>query len=149
MISFSYPSYPVILPFSGLPRAAKYGIVLGAGVPGLLCTIGLVCFICRRIKTYRHRSRTSADFSALTAPRPMLLSVGLDRPTIESYPKTELGESKRLPNPSDNICSICLSEYQPKETLRSIPECNHYFHANCIDEWLTLNATCPLCRNSP
>ncbi|PIN09209.1 hypothetical protein CDL12_18215 [Handroanthus impetiginosus] len=82
--------------------------------------------------------------------RPTIRSAsGLDRPTIESYPTTVLGESRRLPNPSDGTCPICLSDYQPKETLRSIPECNHYFHADCIDEWLKLNGTCPLCRNSP
>jgi hypothetical protein len=55
----------------------------------------------------------------------------------------------RLPKPNDNTCPICLSEYQPKETLKTIPECQHCFHAECIDEWLSLNATCPICRNSP
>lgn len=144
----SYLSYPVTLPFPGLSGAAKYGIAFGVGIPGFLCFIGLSCFIRRRIKANHHSSRTSTDFSALTVPHPMLLSVGLDGATIESYPKTELGESKRLPKPSDNTCSICLGEYQPKETLRSIPECNHYFHMNCIDEWLRSNASCPLCRKS-
>ncbi|KAK4770699.1 hypothetical protein SAY87_031231 [Trapa incisa] len=136
---------------SGLPSAAKVGIVFGVGIPGGLVLMGLSCFICRRIKTSRRGSSTDAttDVLALTAPRPMLLSMGLDGVTIESYPTTELGESKRLPKPSDNTCSICLCEYQPKETLRSIPECNHYFHMSCIDEWLRLNASCPLCRNSP
>ena len=66
---------------------------------------------------------------------------GLDGPTIESYPKTLLGESRELPNPNDNTCPICLSEYKPKEMLRTIPECNHYFHVNCIDKWLKINAT--------
>lgn len=74
---------------------------------------------------------------------------GLDGPTIESYPKTVLGASRRLPKPSDVICPICLADYLPEETLRTIPECDHYFHADCIDEWLKLNGTCPLCRNSP
>ncbi|PKI77910.1 hypothetical protein CRG98_001702 [Punica granatum] len=134
---------------SGLPRAAKYGLILGAGIPGLLCLIGLMCFVSRRIRTYHRRSEPTMEFSAMAGPRPMLLSVGLDGPTIESYPMTQLGESKRLPKPNDNTCSICLCEYQPKETLRTIPECNHYFHVNCIDEWLRLNASCPLCRNLP
>ncbi|XP_031374558.1 RING-H2 finger protein ATL20-like isoform X3 [Punica granatum] len=133
----------------GLPRAAKYGLILGAGIPGLLCLIGLMCFVSRRIRTYHRRSEPTMEFSAMAGPRPMLLSVGLDGPTIESYPMTQLGESKRLPKPNDNTCSICLCEYQPKETLRTIPECNHYFHVNCIDEWLRLNASCPLCRNLP
>ncbi|KAL2516704.1 RING/U-box superfamily protein [Abeliophyllum distichum] len=78
------------------------------------------------------------------------LSLVLDGPTIASYPKMVLGESRRLPKPSDDItCPICLADYQPKETLKTIPECNHYFHATCIDEWLVLNATCPICRTSP
>ncbi|XP_048131639.1 putative RING-H2 finger protein ATL21A [Rhodamnia argentea] len=52
----------------------------------------------------------------------------------------------QLPRPNDNTCAICLSEYQPKETLRTIPACGHYFHAQCIDRWLRRNASCPLCR---
>ncbi|KAM5572169.1 putative RING-H2 finger protein ATL69 [Rosa sericea] len=39
--------------------------------------------------------------------------MGLDAATIESYPKTELGGSGKLPEPNDNTCSICMGEYQP------------------------------------
>ncbi|GMI76418.1 Arabidopsis Toxicos en Levadura 96 [Hibiscus trionum] len=134
----------------GLPRSAKYGIAIGIGIPGLLSLIGLVLFIGGRKRADRRRGNLpSVEFSASISPSPEIVITGLDGQTIESYPKTKLGESGRLPKPNDNICPICLSEYQPKETLRSIPDCNHYFHANCIDEWLTMNASCPLCRNSP
>ncbi|PON69025.1 43kDa postsynaptic protein [Trema orientale] len=77
-------------------------------------------------------------------------TVGIDETMIEMYPKTLIGESRRLPK-SDNYisCPICLMEYQPKDTIRTLPNCFHYFHTDCIDEWLRLNATCPLCRNSP
>jgi hypothetical protein len=74
---------------------------------------------------------------------------GLDHSRIEQYPKIQLAESGQLPKSIDNVCSICLSEYKPMETLRSIPQCNHHFHADCIDVWLKMNATCPLCRNLP
>ncbi|XP_065858594.1 RING-H2 finger protein ATL20-like [Euphorbia lathyris] len=132
-----------------LPRGAKYGLIIGAGIPGLLCIIGLGCYLCGRLKAY-NRSRGSSTGISTTFPHPPSMSaIGLDGPTIELYPKTLLGESRRLPKPNDNTCPICLSEYQPKETLRTIPECNHYFHAECIDEWLKMKATCPLCRNSP
>ncbi|KAH7863521.1 hypothetical protein Vadar_018598 [Vaccinium darrowii] len=134
----------------GLPRSAKYGIIIGVGIPGLVCLIGLVCFACGKIRMYGQRHRLEAQLSNLTSnPLPMVIVTGLDGPTIESYHKTVLGESRRLPNPNDGTCPICLAEYQPKETLRTIPDCNHYFHANCIDEWLRINATCPLCRNTP
>nr|XP_023925154.1 putative RING-H2 finger protein ATL21A [Quercus suber] len=134
---------------AGLPRSAKYGIIIGVGIPGLLCFIGLGCFICGRIRVYARRRHPNTQLSTSSAPHQSVVLMGLDGPTIESFPKILLGESKRLPKPNDNTCPICLSEYQAKETLRTIPECNHYFHANCIDEWLKMNATCPLCRNSP
>lgn len=139
----------------GLPWSVKYGLILGAGIPGLICVIGLTFYLSGRVRAYNHNRRQlannlQASSSPAIFPQPIILTLGLDGPTIESYPKTTLGESRRLPKPNDHgTCPICLSEYQPKETLRSIPECNHYFHAECIDEWLRLNGTCPLCRNSP
>ncbi|KAF7828137.1 putative RING-H2 finger protein ATL21A [Senna tora] len=73
---------------------------------------------------------------------------GLDGKTIEEfYPKMQVSESGGLPKVGDNVCSICLCEYEPMDTLRTIPLCDHYFHAHCIDGWLKMNATCPLCRN--
>ncbi|KAK9716678.1 hypothetical protein RND81_06G250200 [Saponaria officinalis] len=135
---------------AGLSKSAKYGLILGLGIPGLLCMIGLAYYASSRVRTRnQNQRRYNTELSPIIFPQPVILTVGLDRPTIESYPKTTLGESKRLPKTSDSTCPICLCEYQPKETLRSIPECNHYFHADCIDEWLRMNATCPLCRKSP
>ncbi|KAH9719165.1 RING-type domain-containing protein [Citrus sinensis] len=134
---------------SGLPRVARYGIVIGVGIPGLLCIIGLGCYLCGRFRAcYQHRN-SDAELGTSITPQlqPAFVPTGLDKPTIESYPKTILGDSGRLPKPNDSTCPICLCEYHPKETLRSIPKCNHYFHAICIDEWLKINATCPLCRN--
>ncbi|KAF3678685.1 hypothetical protein FXO38_03110 [Capsicum annuum] len=132
----------------GFPKGARYAIIVGAGVPAMLFLIGFLCFISGRIRSYRRRAQPVLEFSSVVAPQPIAF-VGLDESTIESYPKTVLGESRRLPKPDDNICPICLAEYQPKETLRTIPECQHSFHADCIDEWLRLNASCPVCRNSP
>lgn len=74
-------------------------------------------------------------------------AVVLDSLAIESYPKIQVGDDGRVPRLNDNICAICVSEYQPKEMLRTIPKCGHYFHAQCIDQWLGRNASCPMCRN--
>ncbi|KAK6947924.1 Wall-associated receptor kinase, galacturonan-binding domain [Dillenia turbinata] len=134
----------------GFPRSAKYGLIIGAGIPALVCIIGLACYICGWIRSCGQRTQPTNEFSSSIPLRPNCCQKGLDQPTIESYPKIILGESRRLPKPNDDgVCSICLSDYLPKETLRTIPECNHYFHANCIDEWLKTNGTCPLCRNTP
>ncbi|XP_052180692.1 uncharacterized protein LOC127793929 [Diospyros lotus] len=95
----------------------------------------------------RRRRGPMVEFtSASVAPQPTAATA---EPTIESLPKVVLGESRRLPKPNYNTCPICLTEYRPKETLRCLPECQHCFHADCVDEWLRLNASCPVCRTSP
>ncbi|XWS61306.1 hypothetical protein CRYUN_Cryun07bG0114800 [Craigia yunnanensis] len=136
------------VPRRGIPRRARYAITVSAGLPTLLCILGLLCFLCAKFKSYTVRHPPIPELNSTVATQPTIAG-GLDGPTIESYQKIELGESRRLPKPDDNTCPICLSEYWPKETLKSIPQCQHCFHADCIDEWLRLNATCPICRNSP
>ncbi|KAK2966516.1 hypothetical protein RJ640_019045 [Escallonia rubra] len=134
--------------YQSLPRSAKYGIIIGVGIPGLIFLIGVVGYAFGKIQACGRRRNPDIELPTTTIA-PVVFTTGLDKPTIESYPKTVLGDSGRLPRVYDVTCSICLSEYQPKDTLRTIPECKHYFHATCIDEWLALNATCPVCRKTP
>jgi len=44
-------------------------------------------------------------------------------------------------------CAICLASYSGGEEVRRLP-CHeaHHFHRQCVDDWLTLNASCPICR---
>ncbi|KAK7406166.1 hypothetical protein VNO78_07786 [Psophocarpus tetragonolobus] len=45
----------------------------------------------------------------------------------------------------DAECCICLSSYDDGVELRELP-CGHHFHCVCVDKWLYINATCPLCK---
>ncbi|KAG2319958.1 hypothetical protein Bca52824_013171 [Brassica carinata] len=45
----------------------------------------------------------------------------------------------------DAECCICLSAYEDGTELRELP-CGHHFHCLCVDKWLYINATCPLCK---
>ncbi|PNY14984.1 E3 ubiquitin-protein ligase at1g12760-like protein [Trifolium pratense] len=45
----------------------------------------------------------------------------------------------------DAECCICLSAYDDGVELRQLP-CGHHFHCTCVDKWLQINATCPLCK---
>lgn len=50
-----------------------------------------------------------------------------------------------LTNVNNIECSICLSQYIENDNVNRL-ECNHNFHKECIEEWLHINPTCPLCR---
>ena len=43
-------------------------------------------------------------------------------------------------------CAVCLGAVEEGETVRALPCCPHAFHARCVDAWLRLRPTCPLCR---
>ncbi|CAN6300981.1 unnamed protein product [Urochloa humidicola] len=44
-------------------------------------------------------------------------------------------------------CAVCLAEIRYGEAAaRLSPGCGHGFHAECIEAWLRVNSTCPLCR---
>ncbi|BCR88031.1 RING-H2 finger protein [Aspergillus chevalieri] len=49
--------------------------------------------------------------------------------------------------PEGDRCLICLSDYEAAEELRQLTKCQHVFHRDCIDQWLTTGRnSCPLCR---
>ena len=54
--------------------------------------------------------------------------------------------NEREPNESTSECVVCLAEFSQDEMVKKLPPCGHWFHPNCIDQWLTTQSTCPVCR---
>jgi len=42
-------------------------------------------------------------------------------------------------------CSICMDTFKLGEVVKRLP-CCHMFHTPCIEPWLQLHNTCPICR---
>ncbi|BBN68386.1 RING/U-box superfamily protein [Prunus dulcis] len=144
-------------PASATGVGVGYGIAIAVSILFLISAIMLASYACVKVKgasattrphedrsvaynnVYGHRSRSEA----VNSNDPVVVVMGLDGPTIDSYPKLVLGESRRLPQRNYTVCSICLSEYKPGDQVRCIPDCHHCFHAECVDEWLRMSATCP------
>ena len=47
----------------------------------------------------------------------------------------------------DRACCICLENYEIDVRLRVL-NCKHHMHKACCDEWLIMNNSCPICRQS-
>ena len=37
------------------------------------------------------------------------------------------------------MCLLCRVEYEPEDSVRILPLCRHYYHPDCIGEWLQRN----------
>ncbi|KAG6534871.1 putative RING-H2 finger protein ATL69 [Zingiber officinale] len=151
---------PVSAPLAGAPPTGAsgvglgYGIAIAVGILVLVSTIMLASYLCVRVKGGPRRRHSSLPITvaaapdvAATATEEAASSVGLERAAIEAfYPRFAYGAGGAEPS---GPCPICLAEYETGEALRRAPDCGHCFHAECVDEWLRVSATCPLCRSSP
>ncbi|XP_077416590.1 RING finger protein 215 [Vanacampus margaritifer] len=54
-------------------------------------------------------------------------------------PKVRRGETEN--------CAVCLEAFNHNQCLRVLP-CRHEYHRDCVDPWLLLHHTCPLCKRS-
>ncbi|XP_051550129.1 RING finger protein 215 isoform X2 [Myxocyprinus asiaticus] len=61
-------------------------------------------------------------------------------------PKVRCDPTLTQPVETDN-CAVCLEQYNNNQCLRVLP-CLHEFHRDCVDPWLLLQQTCPLCKRS-
>ncbi|GKF29452.1 RING-H2 finger protein ATL16 [Tanacetum coccineum] len=55
----------------------------------------------------------------------------------------ETGKSK-----NNDDCAICLEDFIDKQHIGVVVSCQHSFHEDCINNWLSNERSCPLCRKS-
>lgn len=60
------------------------------------------------------------------------------------YPEMEIEDINKIPK-DKRTCNICLVEFVKKDKLTLLP-CIHYFHSQCLKEWLKDKNVCPLCK---
>ncbi|GFP91471.1 RING-H2 finger protein atl68 [Phtheirospermum japonicum] len=128
-----------------------YAIAIALGFLVLFSTILLASYICCRSVAARRRRRRPENSNPEDDENSdaQNVVVGLDQAVINSYPKFVFTKRSVNGGANDTVCSICLCEYRESEMLRMLPDCRHCFHVMCVDSWLKLNASCPVCRSSP
>lgn len=83
-------------------------------------------------------------------------AAGLDAKALRALPvftweSSEQGKGKEeggggVAELHEQQCAVCLGEMEDGELGRLLPACCHVFHVECIDTWLGVSSTCPVCR---
>ncbi|XP_077211725.1 RING/U-box superfamily protein [Tasmannia lanceolata] len=85
-----------------------------------------------KFKSKRNRDGEEIEINSEGASEGGILASGTDK--------------ERIISAEDAVCCICLAKYADNEELRELP-CTHFFHMECVDKWLKINALCPLCKS--
>lgn len=65
---------------------------------------------------------------------------------LKKLPCFDYGDRDKGSGSSPVDCAVCLENFKNGEKCRLLPNCNHSFHAQCIDSWLLKTPICPICR---
>ncbi|XP_022983126.1 RING-H2 finger protein ATL70-like [Cucurbita maxima] len=134
---------------SGNVGTFPYIVGISVGVLFLLTTVTIATYLCTRttVPQLNRRRRPGERRDVIVDFGP-----GLEDEAINEYPKILYSEKKlegKMESAAASGCSICLGDYKNEDVLRLLPDCGHMFHSGCIDPWLRLNPSCPVCRTSP
>ena len=93
-----------------------------------------------KIAELQHRDITPEDFELLLILDASVAPKTVSTNFLQSLTVIVVEEAKIL----GELCSICMELYQASEKAKRLP-CNHMFHVNCIDNWLSnASPNCPL-----
>ncbi|KAF5190476.1 Ring-h2 finger protein atl70 [Thalictrum thalictroides] len=133
--------------FTESTNGMGYFVGISVGIIILIAAVTLVSAFCTRTHTPPSQPRQS---SRDLQPNPSVaVEIGLEDTTIQSYPTLIYSQAKLDNKDNVSCCSICLCKYNDTDKLRVLPDCGHIFHLNCVDPWLRLHPTCPVCRKTP
>ena len=99
----------------------------------------IICFI---ISFVLRRGSLRIPYRTATSPQ-RLISPPV-RPN-KNYKIMDRWVMKYISTEMEN-CPICCEELKTKSKLVKLPDCNHFFHKNCIKNWMKVKALCPICK---
>lgn len=74
---------------------------------------------------------------------------GLDANSLERIPSMTFSQFSHLHSVIASgcpECAICIESFEANSVVRPLV-CKHAFHKDCIDQWLSMHSSCPLCRS--
>ncbi|ETV85187.1 hypothetical protein, variant 1 [Aphanomyces astaci] len=125
-------------PYQPRPNALSSVVFVFVSVFWLSSVVGYLCLFAIRI------CFPPFNFRVRMMPLPPLRHRGLSFDEITAF-KLVPFVARKDGGGSDELCSICLADFEPRERLREL-SCQHRYHPACIDTWLAKSQSCPLCK---
>ncbi|CAL0333189.1 unnamed protein product [Lupinus luteus] len=112
-----------------------YSVLLALFLPCIGITVVFIVYMC--VLWY-----VTTHYPAHTnQPAKPVTKIGLSASELEKLPRIT---GKDLIMGSE--CAVCLDEIENEQPARLVPGCNHGFHLECADTWLSKHPVCPICR---
>lgn len=103
-------------------------------------------------RTHLPRITSSGENTTPSIPnsREMLNNNQEDRPGPPPEPVSAIQDLEKIRLTqahlaSDSHCPVCKDDFEVGVEVKVMP-CKHFYHSKCIDPWLYLHNTCPVCR---
>ncbi|CAH0475376.1 unnamed protein product [Peronospora belbahrii] len=97
----------------------------------------------RRINELRSQQVDNGSWDGV--PYPQIIAL----PTFNYQIRDQLGAEKKSEKDSEvcnTVCAVCCDEFELGEEVRALP-CLHFYHRECIDQWLMCHRQCPICKH--
>uniref|UniRef100_A0A0E0MAD7 RING-type E3 ubiquitin transferase n=1 Tax=Oryza punctata TaxID=4537 RepID=A0A0E0MAD7_ORYPU len=141
---------PAVGPASG--GRPQFNLSSGAATAVVFVSI-VLCFIllCTYCRCARQRAIAGARSRVMREIRERVPGVLLLRPTagaalpVLPYSATAAAAGAKK-GPLVEDCPVCLEAFADDDGVKVVPACGHVFHAACIDQWLAVRNSCPVCR---
>ena len=107
-----------------------YAGILAIGVITLPCWI---CSLCTLLEMMTNPNRQNPDNDG-----------NMSQAVISNLMKTQFNPEvfKQM-----SECAICTVEFTNDDEITPLPcNTNHYFHTECIEQWMKQKTECPMCR---
>nr|XP_027121769.1 NEP1-interacting protein-like 2 isoform X4 [Coffea arabica]XP_027125005.1 NEP1-interacting protein-like 2 isoform X4 [Coffea arabica] len=89
-------------------------------------------------------NRPNTSYGESRAGPSVVASSGLSEDSLKKLPCLVLLDEMKAEQ--EACCSICLQDVGVGDTARTLPQCRHMFHLACVDKWLVIHGSCPVCR---
>lgn len=94
----------------------------------------------QQIQDLSTRDITPEDYEMLLLLDEQIAPKTVDTKIVSKFPVHEFSEDLR--DKLQDICMICLEDYEIGVKVKTIPVCSHSFHEICLDKWLLESSQC-------